>query len=374
MSPVRSCGYSCKNHMKKTNKVNQHPASNGMSEEKNIALYRKYRPSKFAEVMGQEHITNILVAAIKAGKVGHAYLFSGSRGIGKTTIARILANELGVSSKDLYEIDAASHTGVDDIRDIREGVHTLPFDSPYKIYILDEAHMLSKSAFNALLKTLEEPPAHVIFMLATTEPEKLPDTIISRCENYVLKQPTRSVLRDVIQMVAKKEGREIGKSAAELVALLADGSFRDGLGTLQKVLSASKSKKIKVDEVENITGAPRGELLNKLVGAIAGSDIEKALEIVANTVEENLDLLVFQQLLLHRVRAVLLLKVAPSMITSLKEQFNTEDFKFLEELAKRKESNINSKTLLALLDAYANTKSAYIKHLPLELALVELLS
>ncbi len=345
-----------------------------MSENENVALYRKYRPSKFADVVGQEHITDTLVAAIKAAKISHAYLFSGSRGIGKTTIARILANELGVSSKDLYEIDAASHTGVDDIRDIREGVHTLPFDSPYKIYILDEAHMLSKSAFNALLKTLEEPPAHVIFMLATTEPEKLPDTIISRCESYVLKQPTRNVLRTTIKEVAKREKRSVSIAAADLIAILADGSFRDALGILQKVLAASSSKKVDVDEVEKVTGAPRGELLNNLVDAIANSDADKALKVVANTVEENLDFLIFQQLLLLRVRAVLLLRVAPKMQETLKEQFNEEDFKFLEDLAKSKECNINSKTLLALLDAYANTKSAYIKHLPIELALIELLS
>lgn len=345
-----------------------------MSDVKNIALYRKYRPSKFAEVVGQEHITDTLAACIALRKVGHAFLFSGTRGIGKTTIARILASELGVSGKDLYEIDAASHTGVDDIREIRESVHTLPFDSPYKVYILDEAHMLSKSAFNALLKTLEEPPKHVIFMLATTEVEKLPDTIVSRCETYTLKQPTRTILRDIVQKIAKKEGREIGKSAADLIAILADGSFRDALGTLQKVLAASESKKIEVNDIEKITGAPKGELLNNIVSAIAKKDIDIALANLAKAVEENLDLLIFQQLLLHRVRAVLLLRISPKMSDMLKEQFNADDFKSLEEMAKNKDNKITSATLLALLDAYANTKSAYIKHLPLELALAKLLT
>lgn len=342
-------------------------------ENNNIALYRKYRPSKFGDVVGQEHITDALAAAVAAQKVSHAYLFSGSRGIGKTTIARILARELGVSERDLYEIDAASHTGVDDIREIRESVHTLPFDSPYKVYILDEAHMLSKSAFNALLKTLEEPPAHVIFMLATTEPEKLPDTIISRCEAYTLKQPTRSVLRETLQKITKKEKREIGNSAADLIAILAEGSFRDALGTLQKVLAASDVKKVEIDEVEKVTGAPRGELLNNLLKAIAAKDADAALSIIAKIVEENLDMLVFQQLLLHRARAVLLLRVAPSMKDSLKEQFNDEDYAFLDELSKDKNANISSATLLALLGAYVDTKSAYIKHLPLELALIDIL-
>ncbi len=343
-----------------------------MNKEENIALYRKYRPKKFADVVGQEHVTDTLSASVKSGKLAHAYLFSGTRGIGKTTIARILASEIGVTEKDLYEIDAASHTGVDDIRDIREGVHTLPFESSYKVYIFDEAHMLSKSAFNALLKTLEEPPAHVIFMLATTEPERLPDTIISRCESYALKQPSRAVLRDIVQKTAKKEGRELGKSAAELIAILAGGSFRDALGTLQKILAASQGKKVEVSDVESITGAPRGELLNGLVSAIASMDIDRSLQIVSNVMEENLDLLVLQQLLLHRVRVVLLLKVAPQMQESLKEQFSAEDFKFLQEMASNKESKITSKVLLALLDAYVDTKNAYIKHLPLELALVKL--
>lgn len=345
-----------------------------MDEDKNIALYRKYRPSKFADVIGQDASIKTLKAAIDANKASHAYLFSGGRGIGKTTIARILASELSVSEKDLYEIDAASHTGVDDIREIRDSVHTLPFDSPYKVYILDEAHMLSKSAFNALLKTLEEPPAHVIFMLATTEPEKLPDTIVSRCESYVLKQPTRQVLRDIVQSVTKKEGRKIGNSAADLIAILADGSFRDALSVLQKVLSSSIGDTLEIDEVEKLTGAPRGELLNKLLESTASGDVESALAVVNNVVDENLDILVFQQLLLHRMRALLLLRIAPDMGGALREQFNEEDFEFLQNLAKQDGTKITSTTLIALLDAYANTKSTYIKHLPLELTLVKLLS
>ncbi len=346
-----------------------------MTKEKNTALYRKYRPQKFTDVLGQDTTTDALTSAVAvAGKLSHAYLFSGGRGVGKTTIARILANELGVNDKDLYEIDAASHTGVDDIREIRESVYTLPFNSPYKVYILDEAHMLSKSAFNALLKTLEEPPAHVIFMLATTEPEKLPDTIISRCESYTLKQPARSILRELIQKTTKKEGRKIGASATDLIAILADGSFRDALGILQKVLSSSKSKELGVDQVEAVTGAPRGELLNTLLEAIANKDVSKALQVIATAVGENLDMLVLQQLLLEKARALLLIRVAPELKSKIQEQFNEDDFAFLETLAKTKETEITSKTILALLDAYSGTKSAHIKHLPLEIVMVKLSS
>src|SRR3989338_10716183 len=169
-------------------------------------LYRQYRPQTFKEVKGQGQVTDVLAKAIKNKKISHAYLFSGSRGTGKTSVARILAHELGVSDKDLYEIDAASNRGIDDMRALREGVYSVPFDSPYKLYIIDEAHMLTKDAWNAFLKTLEEPPAHAIFVLATTERDKVPETIQSRCEIYSFKQPTREMLAEVVAEVAKKEG------------------------------------------------------------------------------------------------------------------------------------------------------------------------
>ncbi|KKW06578.1 MAG: polymerase III gamma and tau subunit protein [Candidatus Kaiserbacteria bacterium GW2011_GWC2_49_12] len=163
-------------------------------ESRHATLYRQYRPQSFNDARGQEHIVKVLKAEIKNKKPAHAYLFSGGRGTGKTTFARILARELGVSDKDLYEIDAASNNGVEHIRELREGVHVVPFESPYKFYIVDEAHMLSKSAWNAFLKTLEEPPPHAMFVLATTERDKIPDTIQSRCEVYSFKQPSNALL------------------------------------------------------------------------------------------------------------------------------------------------------------------------------------
>ena len=169
----------------------------------NIAFYRKYRPSSFKEVLGQKNIVEALKGAIDQGRIFHAYLFTGSRGTGKTSIARIFAKEIGTSDKDIYELDAASNTSVEDIREIIEGSRTLPFESEKKVYIIDEVHMLSKSAFNAFLKTLEEPPKHVVFIMATTETHKLPTTVVSRCQSFSFKKPSNEIIRKALERVAK---------------------------------------------------------------------------------------------------------------------------------------------------------------------------
>jgi DNA polymerase III subunit gamma/tau len=336
-----------------------------------IALYRKYRPQKFSEVLGQPHITDALSNAIRLGNISHAYLFSGTRGTGKTSVARIFAGEVGTTINDLYEIDAASNRGIDDIRELREAVNTMPFQSKYKVYIIDEVHMLTKEAFNALLKTLEEPPSHIIFILATTEVHKLPDTIISRCELHNFKKPSQDTLKDLVIKVAKEEGFKIDASGAELIAILGDGSFRDTLGTLQKVISGSKDKEVTSKEVEKVTGAPSGELVNNVLEAISESNLEDGLEAVGKAVEKNIDMKIFLKLILHKARLVLLLRYAKDMEKDIKQDISERDYKFLKKLSEEK--GLNSNVLKTLLDAYTETSFSYIPQLPLELALIEII-
>jgi DNA polymerase-3 subunit gamma/tau len=270
-------------------------------------LYRKYRPQTFIDVIGQEPVVKALEGAIAGDSIAHAYLFCGSRGTGKTSIARIFARAIGASDNDTYEIDAASNRGVDDIRALRDAVHTLPFDSKYKVYIIDEVHMLTKEAFNALLKTLEEPPKHVVFILATTEEEKLPETIVSRCQSFRFKKPSHAVLQKLVETVAKKEGFTLEPASSDLIALLGDGSFRDTLGTLQKVITSSADKKITPEEVEEVLGVPSAHTVNDFISAIALRDFAKGAEALAKAIEVG-DIKIFLDLVVRKIRFVLLLR------------------------------------------------------------------
>jgi DNA polymerase-3 subunit gamma/tau len=341
-----------------------------MKEARHQTLYREYRPQAWDEVRGQSQVTDVLQKAIKNKKLAHAYLFSGARGTGKTTVARILARSVGVTEKDLYEIDAASNTGVDNIRELREAMHVVPFESPYRFYIIDEAHMLSRAAWNALLKTLEEPPPHVMFVLATTERDKIPETIQSRCETYIFKQPTREMLADSVADVAKKEGYALERAASDLVALLAEGSFRDALSILQKVLAVSNDKKISVAEVEMVSGAPRGELVRNLLEALAKKDAAKALAAIRTVVSENMDPRVLAKLLIHRMRIVLLMRFDTELARSLSEEMTEADLELAKALSK--EPGVNSETLRALLEAHSKMAYAALPHLPLELAVIDI--
>src|SRR3989344_3992483 len=340
-------------------------------EIKHSTLYRAYRPQTFDEVRGQPQVVNSLQAALKhPEKMAHAYLFAGGRGTGKTSVARILARELGVSDKDLYEIDAASNRGIDDIRLLREGVYAMPFESKYKFYIIDEAHMLTKEAWNALLKTLEEPPAHAIFVLATTDRDKVPETIQSRCEIYAFKQPTRAMNAEMVADTAKKEGYTLERAAAELIALLAEGSFRDALSILQKVLAVSKDKKIEVAEVELVSGAPRGEIVRQILSAIAKKSPSTALGVIQQAVSENMDARTLVKLLIHRMRVILLLRYAPDLADELSQELTEADLALAKEISK--EPGVTSGTLQKLLEAYSQTAYAAVPHLPLELAIIDI--
>jgi DNA polymerase-3 subunit gamma/tau len=337
------------------------------------ALYRKYRPKSFKEVLGQDHIVGVLESSIKLGRISHAYIFSGSRGTGKTSVARIFAKEIGTSPNDITEIDAASNTGVDNIRELTESVNTIPFESKYKVYILDEAHMLSKGAWNALLKTLEEPPVHAIFILATTEFEKIPETVISRCQTFSFKKPTQKVLKDVVTAIAKKEGLSLEPASAELIALLGDGSFRDAQSILQKVMGSSRDKKISLAEVVEVTGAPKGELVNDFIRSINDSNLEFGLSAISSASQSNIDLLLYYKLVLHKMRAILLLRNLKSAEENIKEEMTDTDFTFLKSLADKKPSKINSDTLLTLLNHYDLLAKAYLPEMVLELILNKLI-
>lgn len=336
------------------------------------SLYRKYRPSTFAEVAGQDQVLKPLMEQLKGGTVGHAYLFAGSRGLGKTSIARIFARELGCTSKDLYEIDAASNNSVDDIRSLSENVYTLPFESPYKVYILDEAHMLSKGAWNAFLKTLEEPPAHALFILATTELEKVPETVQSRCQVFQFKKPARASLAALVKEVAQKEGYTLDAAAADLVAFLGDGSYRDALSTLEKVLASSPGKKISLAEAELATGAPRRQLVIGLVAALATGDASAALAAIATAVQQNLDMSLYLMLVLEALRTILLVRHAPELRKELATELGAEAYAELETLATASDSKLTPTTLKVFLDAAGRIRFSPIPQLPLELAVYEL--
>ncbi len=336
------------------------------------SLYRKYRPEAFVDLVGQEHIVAALEGALKADKIAHAYLFCGSRGTGKTTSARIVASALGSSPSDIYEIDAASNNGVDDIRELRENVGTLPFDSKYKVYIIDEVHMLSKAAFNALLKTLEEPPAHVIFILATTELEKVPDTIVSRCQTFIFRKPSEAVLRTVIEKTAKAEKAKLGAGVSNLIALLANGSFRDALGTLQKVITATKGE-VTLEDAARLTGAPPVSIVHDIIESIARGALSEALMTVEKSRASNIAPKTLLELVLHTFRRILLLKVAPALSKGEIDGLSEEEKEFITRLSKMESAHLNSQTLLTLLDALALQKHAFIDELPLELALIKIL-
>ncbi len=349
------------------------------------SLYRKYRPSSFDEVVGQDQITRPLAEALRAGKVGHAYLFSGSRGLGKTSVARIFAREINkdrYDEHDVHEIDAASSNSVEDVRSLTEGVYTLPFGSDYKVYILDEVHMLSKAAWNAFLKTLEEPPPHAVFILATTELERVPETVQSRCQVFEFKKPTRAELAAVVADVAKKEGYTLQADAADLVARLANGSYRDALSVLQRMLvpldgsseafgvSETNSAVISREDVEKLTGAPARELVQALIGALAKGERGAALADIETAALSGADMKLFLELLIESLRAALLIRYAPEMRASFKSELGVDEYAALESLAK--EQGITHAVLVAFLTASERMRYAPILSLPLELAVFEL--
>jgi DNA polymerase-3 subunit gamma/tau len=291
-----------------------------------LALYRKYRPQRFEDVLGQEHVTETLQAAIKEDRVGHAYLFSGSRGTGKTTTARILAKALncesgptptpcntcdactGVSegrSLDVIEIDAASHGGVDDVRELRENAVLAPAAGRKKIYIVDEAHMVSTAGWNAFLKTVEEPPAHVVFVFATTEPHKVLATIASRCQRFDFRRVSSQTIAEHLAKIAKDEGIEADEGALQLIARTAEGGVRDAMSMLDQLASSGS---ITAADAARLVGTAGADVLFEFADTLASSDTGAAVHVLARLVESGQDLRVFARGLLEHLRALLITK------------------------------------------------------------------
>ncbi len=334
-------------------------------------LYRKYRPQTFVDVIGQEHVTKVLEGAVKLGNISHAYIFSGPRGTGKTSMARILSRSVGTSANDLVEMDAASNRGIDDVREIRDSVNTLPFESKYKVYIIDEVHMLTRDAWNAFLKTLEEPPAHVVFIMATTELEKVPETVISRCQTFTFKRPNQSTLKDFALSISKLEGVTLEPAAAELIALLGDGSFRDSHGILEKVLSSTTDKQITRAEVETVTGAPRAELVHHVLEAVVEQNLEKGLKAVGLAAGANAEMKLFAKLILERLRFLFLIRLKAGMDDYIAKQISEDDFEYLKEFAAKAGPNLTAEVLLRFIVAYEDSGRTSIPELALELALAD---
>lgn len=264
--------------------------------ERHLALYRKYRPESFKDVLGQENALKTLENSIKQNKIYHAYIFSGDRGTGKTTVARIFAKEIGSTKDDIFELDAASNNSVDDIRLLTEAAQASTFGSRYKVYILDEAHMLSKPAFNALLKTLEEPPAHVVFILATTDKHKLPSTIISRCQEINFISPGIKILEEIISKVSKQEEKSLDKESINLIAKQGKGSFRDTLGILEKVFNTIGKDEIQIKDVQRVLGLTASEEVFEILESLCNSNkkglIEKIEEMNLDTSESVMNIYV----------------------------------------------------------------------------------
>ena len=274
------------------------------------ALYRKFRPVQFGEMVGQEHITKTITNQILSNRVGHAYLFSGGRGTGKTSAAKILARaancldlqkgepcnkceicieSLNGSLTDIVEMDAASNNSVEDIRDIRETVNFLPAKAKYRVYIIDEVHMLSTGAFNALLKTLEEPPTHVKFILATTEPQKLPATILSRCQRFDFKRISTDDVIQRLKIICDGAKIEITKEALKLIAVLSEGAMRDAISILERCVQDTTAK-VTEDRVRELVGIPKLVNINKLTKSILEYDVQGAMQITEELIQEGQEL------------------------------------------------------------------------------------
>ncbi len=388
------------------------------NHEHSLVFYRKYRPQKFSEFVNQETVKRTLQNALLLDKISHAYLFAGVRGTGKTTMARLFtkalnclnpviensSNGLAVSgerfipsvvegsrtiepcnkcdacneinssrSVDLIEIDAASNRGIDEIRDLKEGIRFSPVKAKYKVFIIDEAHMLTPAAFNALLKTLEEPPEHAIFILATTEPEKLLPTILSRVQRFDFKRLPVNEIAKKIKTISEKEGFAINEPAITAIARSAGGSIRDAESILSQIVAFSFDKQITLSEVESVLGTVRFGKIKDFLGFLAENKLEQSIRFINNLQNEGYQLHEVLKLVIGFLEKTLLLKLDPGQEESLKSEFSSEEISALKQLAQTFETQKLKTMLKEFMLALPGVKKAVIPSLPIELVIIETL-
>lgn len=325
-------------------------------------FYTKYRPQKFDELFGLESIAKVLTSQLQKDQVGHAYLFYGPRGTGKTTTARILAKEVGCRDLDLIEIDAASNRGIDDIRSLREKIGLAPTAGRRKVYIIDEVHMLTKEAFNALLKTLEEPPEHAILILCTTEPHKVPETIRSRCQKFEFKRASVADIVKKLQLIVKAEGATVPKEDLELIAKNAEGGFRDAETMLEQMIVGGLP-------ASEVVGLAASESVGKFVEFLLNKQVAEAVKFVNRRYEEGSNLATFNQTLLEYLRSLLLIQaeVGEELLEAPEENYKQ---------MKEQSSKISPQKLNFMIEEFTRSAeevaAATIPQLPLEMAVVRI--
>jgi len=357
----------------------------------NLVLYRKYRPKSFSEVVNQQHIVRTLINALAINRVAHAYLFTGPRGTGKTTIARLLAKAVNCESLqksepcnkcsacqqinqarslDLMEIDAASNRGIDEIRQLREGIKFSPSQLKYKVFIIDEVHQLTKEAFNALLKTLEEPRSHAIFILATTEIHKVPETIISRCQRFDFHKLTLDAIVKRLSWICQQEKVKIAKEALELIALNADGAVRDGESLLGQIM-AMEDKDITLEEVQTILGVTDITAIQKLIDFLSQKQISQAITHINQVSFEGYDLTQYAKSLINYLRKMMILKIDNQLFSLVAAELTKEQLSVIVNQSQKFSDTDITRIIRLFIQAENDLKFSTLPQLPLELAIIE---